>query len=888
MSTEFKIRMAELCLSTGLKLAKLHSIDQNGNCTCSNIECPSKGKHPLSTGWQNDLIDKHEQLLNFFLERPNSNLAIYADSSETFFALDFDKKNGGLETLKKMEAEYGPLPKTPTVLTGGGGFHFYFSASKETKRGLRGRLTNFPGLDIITKSNLVIPGSLHKSGELYRFQEGHAIGDVPLSELPSAWLSALSKKSNLGTSSLKAPAIGILEGSRNNSLFSEACSLLSKGLGPESVLRTISSLNINNCNPPLEDFEVAQIAESAIRHVKTQISNYAFEDGNTVYYPNGKSESPTVVCNFQARLKSQKKLIDGSDDPPDVLYDIEFLFPKLVPAVYEITPEELEECSFPARIDGALVLYSINKNKAHLRLALRELGDVENRKLMHIMTGWIEHDGKNLYLTSSGSLGREGINDLLRTHEELGGPKDYAIDLPSSHAELINIHKKVLDILEVASPDLTIPFLASVFRAPLIHFLPVDFCLALIGATGSMKSTIAGLFMSFFGKRFSYNSLPGSFTSTANALERQSFLIKDCLFVIDDWVQGEHSINFAERIIRSHGNRQGRARMNKDATLKTVYYPRCLTVLTAEDLQVGQSARARLVILNSYGGAIDKELLSKLQKYATQGDFAKFSGSYVQWIAENWDSISKEINDEFEKYRDFFRENAKHNRTAPNLSHLMIGLIYYGRFCVDQKLMSQIEADQFLKKCKATLIGIAEIQNENQTISDPVEIFLQLLQGAIEADRAHILLPPHVDRSICKYMGYKDGNSYSLGTPKGECIGQFDNGQLTIRPEICMGIVKRYGDEKRMKLHLSAEAMGKQLKARGMLLADENRTTTKRVINGRRERCWVFDNWIQVFNPEFAFEAPKAPVAPVKNATLSHNNVAEALEYVATGNQKMH
>ena len=863
MNNELKVSMAELCLSLGLKLSKLASANEDGTCSCRNIKCKHIGKHPIAEGWQSDLISNKEDLLEFLKRRPNSNLAIYTAASDTFFALDFDAKNGGLETLKKMEQEFGPLPPTPTVLTGGGGYHFYFSINKELKGLLRGKLTKFPGLDIISNGNLVIPGSLHKSGNLYRFKECHSPADLPLAELPQSWLEAISNKPKAAAKRTMSPNL-FPEGTRNSSLFAEACKYFSRGLGVYSVNQAISVLNLTSCQPPLEESEVAQIIESAQRHTEAQISCYAFQDGNTVYFPAGANEPPLVIANFQARLSEQKKIIDGSDDPPAVIYGIEFLHPRLVPNVYEISPEELEECSFPARIDGALVLYSINKNKAHLRLALRQLGDVNNRKLIHIMTGWVDHDGKKLFLTNSGCLGVDGLGNQLRTHEECGGPKDYSIKLTNSEDELRSIHQNVIKLLKVSAPEVTIPLFAATFRAPLAHFLPLDFCLAIIGATGSMKSTIAGLFMSFYGQRFNYNNLPGSFTSTANALERQTFLVKDCLLVIDDWVQGEHSIQFAERVIRSHGNRAGRARMNKDTTLKTVYFPRCLTIITAEDLQVGQSARARLVILNSNGGSVDKKLLTELQKIGAKGDFSEFLGSYIQWIALNWNSISENIHSEFEKYRDFFRKKAKHNRTAPNLAHLMIGLLNYSRFCVDKNLFSQDEADSFISECTQTLADITEIQNENQAISDPVEIFLMSLQGAIEAGRAHIILPINADRSLSRFMGYRDPSSVHVGTPMGECIGQVNGGQLIIKPDICLGIVKRYADEKRMKLHLSSEAMGKQLRDRGLLITDDNRTTSKRTVNGRRERCWVFDNWIQVLNPDFESSAPMAPSAPLQ------------------------
>ena len=57
------------------------------------------------------------------------------------------------------------------------------------------------------------------------------------------------------------------------------------------------------------------------------------------------------------------------------------------------------------------------------------------------------------------------------------------------------------------------------------------------GITGSLKSTIAALFLSHFGN-FARTNLPGAWSSTANALEKRAFALKDVMFVIDDYAPG--------------------------------------------------------------------------------------------------------------------------------------------------------------------------------------------------------------------------------------------------------------------------------------------------------------------------------------------------------------
>jgi hypothetical protein len=95
------------------------------------------------------------------------------------------------------------------------------------------------------------------------------------------------------------------------------------------------------------------------------------------------------------------------------------------------------------------------------------------------------------------------------------------------------------DLLRVAPLPITVPLWAAVYRAPLITACPVDFSLWLEGPTGSMKSTLAGLFLAHFGD-FDWTHLLGAWSSTANQLERRAFTLKDALFVIDDYAPSGH------------------------------------------------------------------------------------------------------------------------------------------------------------------------------------------------------------------------------------------------------------------------------------------------------------------------------------------------------------
>ena len=85
---------------------------------------------------------------------------------------------------------------------------------------------------------------------------------------------------------------------------------------------------------------------------------------------------------------------------------------------------------------------------------------------------------------------------------------------------------------------------------------------ALIGKTGSRKSTLAALFLSFFGK-FSASDLPMSFHDTANSILSNIYYLKDVLTCIDDFhpsgmFHEQEMKSIAQNISRYYGDRIGR------------------------------------------------------------------------------------------------------------------------------------------------------------------------------------------------------------------------------------------------------------------------------------------------------------------------------------------
>ena len=208
-----------------------------------------------------------------------------------------------------------------------------------------------------------------------------------------------------------------------------------------------------------------------------------------------------------------------------------------------------------------------------------------------------------MYLFQGGGVGADSLT------VELDPPLDRFI-LPPATEDLRDAVRLSLRLLDAAPPSVSIPLLAATYAAPLSFIISPDFALWMVGPTGSLKSELAALAQRHFGT-FDRKTLPGSWTSTENALEARLFTVKDAIAVIDDYAPNADSRaqqeleKRAQRIIRGIGNRASRGRLRADLSQQPDRPPRGLVVCTGEDLPTGHSIQARLVIVE-----VDRERLN--------------------------------------------------------------------------------------------------------------------------------------------------------------------------------------------------------------------------------------------------------------------------------------
>lgn len=130
----------------------------------SQCDC---GKAPATRHGKDDATIVEAEIRSMWRNR-NYNIGIRLP--ENVIGIDGDPRNGA--TLDHL----GVLPRTLTVASGGGGWHFYFLV----KGKVAGKLAGAPGFDIKSSSGyLVAPPSRHPSGNPYRWAMKAPVAPLP-------------------------------------------------------------------------------------------------------------------------------------------------------------------------------------------------------------------------------------------------------------------------------------------------------------------------------------------------------------------------------------------------------------------------------------------------------------------------------------------------------------------------------------------------------------------------------------------------------------------------------------------------------------------------------------------------------------------------------------
>ncbi|WP_447964286.1 hypothetical protein [Nitrospira sp. Ecomares 2.1] len=523
---------------------------------------------------------------------------------------------------------------------------------------------------------------------------------------------------------------------------------------------------------------------------------------------------------------------------------------------FTIPASEFHSMNWPTQHLGPkAIVYAGYGGRDQTRVAMQSLSTAIDSKTIYTHTGWRKmSDGTMVYLHAGGAIGTGGTVSHIGVN--IGGALAKAIlPEPLQGPELQAAVKASLGFIEVAPKDITVPIYAGIWRSVLGD---VPFSLYVSGHTGTMKSTLSALAQQHFGKDMDASNLPGSWSSTANALEGLCFTAKDLLFTIDDFCplgsltdqQRLHAQ--ADRVFRGQGNHAGRQRMRSDGSLRPPKPPRGLILATGEDIPRGQSLQARLIILEMSPGMVNLDHLTSCQDQAGKGVYAQAMAGYLQWVARHYDRLKKTLSQKVSETRGRLFKDHQHKRTPDAIAHLMVGLEYFLEFAQDMKAIDIQKVQELQAQSWEALQSIGEQQTGHQGGQNPVFRFFELLSAAVAAGMGHLgsfsnLMPNNPESAGWRKLSQDTPNFPSHYEPQGTRIGWVDEKNIYLQPDVAYTVYQRIARDMGEALPISSQTLRKRLKEQGVTQVEEGRLTIRKMIEGQRREvlCIPLDPSIQ-------------------------------------------
>lgn len=516
-------------------------------------------------------------------------------------------------------------------------------------------------------------------------------------------------------------------------------------------------------------------------------------------------------------------------------------------------------------------IYPGNAKKDNLRACIQLYSGLDGnipRKTTYQFIGWKKMESGWQYLHGGGAIDDKGLTDSIQVDLGPGNMSRYCLPAIPETSAAAQAGAEALLLLRIcpASPQIGAALLAAVARAPLAEAHGCDFAIWLHGLTGSRKSAVAAIALSFFGK-FDARSFPANWSDTDNDAEAKAHQAKDAVFVIDDFkpsvsrAEADKQHARAERLIRNIGNQAGRGRRTSDMRGTTTPFNRSLAIITAEDLPRGQSLLGRLLAQEVKRDCVDNPTLTKLQAAAREGKHAGLMSAYLQWLAPRMDKFKTDLPIVIEQLRNgAIRDGlcTSHPRAPEIFASLVAGLEVFFEFLEDLGAVSSEQSNCLLAECETALKQAFAEQHAYQTEQDETERFLALIRAALSSGNAHVSnrldqAPPKTRPFV---WGWRDVGTDLTGEKQykalGDCVGWHTDGTNDVAAEVWLDPNTAYKTAHEFARHqgdpllVSASTLWRRMADKGLLLKVEPddhsgrpRPTVKRMIAGRQLRVLV-------------------------------------------------
>lgn len=216
------------------------------------------GKVPALKGWPEKASSDPKVISQWFNFNSSYNIGMATgEKSDNIVVIDLDVKPdrdiNGLEVARCWQMSHGRWPKTVTARTGGGGKHYYFRIPHPVRNSVNDKI----GVDVRgTGGQAILPPSVHPSGGVYAWE--NAPWDCTVADANDSVLMFIEHMATDEGKAVWFEKDEVLEGSRDNELFTACSSWQSRGLSDEVILEKAFAYNARAFKPPLSEEDVAK------------------------------------------------------------------------------------------------------------------------------------------------------------------------------------------------------------------------------------------------------------------------------------------------------------------------------------------------------------------------------------------------------------------------------------------------------------------------------------------------------------------------------------------------------------------------------------------------------------------------------------------------------
>lgn len=475
-----------------------------------------------------------------------------------------------------------------------------------------------------------------------------------------------------------------------------------------------------------------------------RMGNYFYRDGQLICIDNSRE---IKLSNFWIEILAEKNFINLLGDATNNVVGTEisvrwkvriFCANRWYEA--EASRDELqsERKLLAMTRDRAMLESSMLAKNLYVQYIVK-LIEQENYKSLDIYStsGWIDHPKWGwIYLTREGALGISGCNCFANV--------PYTFQYNPNSVGTIDTFREVwnLRFLCKGSKENSIFLMHFVCLATMATLFQkwgcgINFIVALIGTTNSLKTSCAKVFTQMF-QRPENTGIDIRFSSTEVAIMEEMERYGDAVMTVDDYIPFEDkpSRNIQKKkldtIIRAYGDHEARKRSNVYAKINGVptYSPiRGACLVTGEIIDFSsESSATRVIQLKFERGQVDTQLLKHYQEHSLI--LPTFLFDFVCYVRENMQDIMNTAITEVARAR-IECPQIKTPRFKDVFGIMSAIVVSVYKYAVKRRFMN-IENAEFYSEEDKSMIKKIIINNDSEVkIKSPAVVICFALEKAI-------------------------------------------------------------------------------------------------------------------------------------------------------------